>query len=704
MSEETPLAAAARLRETGRLAEAQAVLEQALDAAPGDPPTLAALAHLQAQQGDLPAADATLGRLQAAAPGSVPALVLQGRLAAMRGDARRAVDAFDTALSAQPHLPLWKPLAQLHMTLGDVAAAEAAFRQAVNAEGGDRDLEALVGLAATLRRLGRGDEATGPLRRAVELAPDNFSAWLNLAGGLAEVGAGPEAEKAWRRAAELQPDSLEAQQGLAEALAAKGDAEAARAILAAMQAREPRLDRRLQAAMLQPVIAASVAEIDAARARFSDGLAEAIAAPGRLEDPSRLPTTFYLAYQARDDRPLMAALDTMLSAKAPELSYASPDLARRVARGPAARPKIAIVSQFLFNHTVGRLFRGLIEQLDRTRFELAVAHLPGARRDAVKAAIDAAAEVVLELPEGLGAQRAALEGFGPDLILFPDIGMDTASYLLARSRLAPAQAVAWGHPDTTGLASVDYYVSWDLAEPPGAEAHYAERLIRLPRLSCYAEPRPPARRLGRGAQGLPETGALYGVLQSLFKLHPDFDAVLAGIVTRDPDGWLVFTQGGDPNWEALLRRRWAAHPGLNDRALLLPRRPSDAYMSLLAEMDVQLDPVHFGSGNTFYDAMALGAPMITWPGAFARGRIVAAAYAQMDAGQGLIAPTLADYAGLAVAVAHDPDRGALQRELQAAAAAQMFRDAAAVRGLEAFFAAAVDAARAGAHLPSGWTP
>jgi predicted O-linked N-acetylglucosamine transferase (SPINDLY family) len=671
-----------------------------MSGAADDPRMLAALAHAQAQQGDLAAAEATLGRLQAAAPGAAATFALQGRLAAMRGDARGAAEAFTAALQVQPALPLWKPLAQLRLALGDVVGAEAAFRRAVGAEGGDRDLEALVGLAATLRRLGRGDEALALLRRAVDLAPDNASAWLNLAGVLAEAGS-PDAAAAWRRAAELNPGSMEAQQGLAEALAAKGDADAARAVLEAIQAREPRLDRRLQAAMLQPVIPASVAEIGASRARLADGLAEVMAAPGPLEDPARLPTTFYLAYQARDDRPLMQALDAMLSAKAPALSYTASDLAARM---PGARPRIAIVSQFLFNHTVGRLFRGLIEQLDRARFEVAVAHLPGAKTDAVRRAIDAAADTVLDLPAGLPGQRAALEALSPDLVLFTDIGMDPASYLLARSRLARVQAVAWGHPDTTGLPSMDYFVSWDLAEPAGAQAHYSERLVRLPRLACHAEPRPPVNRIGRAAQNLPPDGALYGVLQSLFKLHPDFDAVLADIVARDPAGWLILAEGNDPEWEARLRRRWADHPRLNDRALFLPRRPGEAYMSLLADMDVQLDPIHFGSGNTFYDAMALGSPMVTWPGAFARGRIVAAAYAQMGAGQTLVAPGLADYAALAVRVAHDPNRAALSGELQAAAQTHLFRDAAAVRGLEAFFAAAVEAARTGHALPTGWRP
>jgi predicted O-linked N-acetylglucosamine transferase (SPINDLY family) len=384
----------------------------------------------------------------------------------------------------------------------------------------------------------------------------------------------------------------------------------------------------------------------------------------------------------------MEALDRFLTAKAPQLSYVSAQ-PRRPLDGRRAR--VGFVSQFLHNHTIGRVFKGLIGQLDRSRFEVVVAHLPHARRDPLRSEIDACADQVLDLPRQLAAQRAALEAAQLDLLFFTDIGMATASYELARSRLAPVQAVGWGHPDTTGLRSVDHFVSWDLAEPAGAEAHYTERLVRLPRLACYYEPpdAPPA--ADRAAAGLPSDGALYGCLQNLFKLHPDFDAVLAEIVALDPEGWLIFAQGPQPAWEAMLRRRWAAYPALDARAVFLPVRPLREYLGVVAAMDVMLDPPHFGSGNTFYDAMGAGVPVVTWPGEFARGRIVSAAYAQMGAGGDLIVPDLADYAARAVAIAH-ADQGEMRAGLAAAARAGLFADLEAVRGFERYLLDAIAAA------------
>ena len=68
-----------------------------------------------------------------------------------------------------------------------------------------------------------------------------------------------------------------------------------------------------------------------------------------------------------------------------------------------------------------------------------------------------------------------------DVLFYADIGMDPTTYFLAFSRLAPVQCVTWGHPVTTGIPNIDDYLSSDVFEAPGAEAHYTERLIRLPR-------------------------------------------------------------------------------------------------------------------------------------------------------------------------------------------------------------------------------
>ena len=68
--------------------------------------------------------------------------------------------------------------------------------------------------------------------------------------------------------------------------------------------------------------------------------------------------------------------------------------------------------------------------------------------------------------------------------------MDPMTAKLASLRLAPRQAAGWGHPETTGLPTMDFYLSAQGFEPEGAQAHYAERLLALPNLGCHLERAP----------------------------------------------------------------------------------------------------------------------------------------------------------------------------------------------------------------------
>src|SRR5262249_44840918 len=127
-----------------------------------------------------------------------------------------------------------------------------------------------------------------------------------------------------------------------------------------------------------------------------------------------------------------------------------------------------------------------------------------------------------------------------DVLYYADVGMTAWTYFLAFARLAPVQCVTWGHPLTTGIPNLDYFISSELLEGPGAEEHYTEKLVRLPNLAVhYYRPQAPAEVRPRSHYGLEETGRLYGCPQSLFKLHPDFDAILADVLRRDPEGLLV---------------------------------------------------------------------------------------------------------------------------------------------------------------------
>ena len=89
--------------------------------------------------------------------------------------------------------------------------------------------------------------------------------------------------------------------------------------------------------------------------------------------------------------------------------------------------------------------------------------------------------------------------------------MDPIAGRLAAQRLAPVQCVAWGQPETTGMPTLDYFLSSDLMEPPDGAAHYTESLVRLPNLGlCYLPDALPDVRLDRAALGLPPDRA--GVL------------------------------------------------------------------------------------------------------------------------------------------------------------------------------------------------
>ena len=164
--------------------------------------------------------------------------------------------------------------------------------------------------------------------------------------------------------------------------------------------------------------------------------------------------------------------------------------------------------------------------------------------DEIAVDIGAHADRSVALPQRLGPARARVAEAELDAIYYPDIGMDPFTYFLAFACMAPLQCTTWGHPVTTGIPNMDAFISCAPAEAPAAERHYSERLVRLPVMSaCIRRPELPPRPKRRADFGLGADRHLYICPQSLFKLHPDFDAMLAEILRRDPAGELLFVQG-----------------------------------------------------------------------------------------------------------------------------------------------------------------
>jgi protein O-GlcNAc transferase len=415
----------------------------------------------------------------------------------------------------------------------------------------------------------------------------------------------------------------------------------------------------LMAAVAMPRIMLSEDQIIEFRRAMAIKLASIIVENRKLDGspPLRGSGDFYCAYHNRNDRHLRSLLARAHLSVFPDLEWRARHCSSPFELGHSARIRLGVASNFLYaNHTIGKLNLGLIERICRNKFEvIIIRRVPSRPRD--YAQIDAAADHVVILPDDLNRARQLIADLKLDVLHYPDVGMSEFCYRLAFARLAPVQSASWGHPDTTGIPNIDYFISSRCLEPSDSAHHYSERLILLDGPpTCYRRPLPPAKTTDRRNFGLPEGGALYACPHTLFRLHPDFDEILGVLLRRDSEAHLVLISDDFPTFltRLLLRRFSQSIPDVVDRIIFLPR-VSENWLNFLRVVDCVLDPHTFSGGNTSYEALAMGTPVVTWANApYMRGRITLALYRMLGVAH-CIAHSPDQYVEIARRLAHDPD-------------------------------------------------
>lgn len=567
--------------------------------------------------------------------------------------------------------------AEVWLREGRVGEAAAAYQEVLGLRPGFGP--AYQGLGNTYLKAGRALEAVEVFRRGLAAHPEHPHLLNDLGNALQQVYKTDEAVSCYLRALHVRPNHLQAHANLGVIFKDQGRIEeAARHFDAALAVQRMPVLQVLRATLLPPVYG-SAGEVDEWRRRLVGNLERLHEEKVQL-DPRREvgPNLFYLAYQGRNDRAVQRRLAELYG----------PGFAVRPRRRDG-KIRVAIVSKYLRDHTIGLLMRGLVARLSRKEFEVAAVTF-GNPRDWVADFVRGHADQWLCLPEDAGAVARAVGEWGPDVLLYADIGMDPFTYSLAFSRLAPVQCVTWGHPVTSGISAIDYFLSSELVEPEGAEGHYTERLVRLKTLPFYYyRPTAPGGAAGREQFGLPADRHVYACLQTLFKFHPDFDEILGGILRRDPHGIVVLLRGKYRHWEEALRSRLARTvPDVVERVQFLPGQPREDFLRLMEASDVLLDTAHFSGGNTSYEGLALGVPIVTLPGEFMRGRLTYGQYRKMGVTD-CIAETAADYVRIAVQLGTDPDYREEVRQRIRAAASVLFEDRGAVEEIEEFFRSVV---------------
>ncbi len=712
---------AVELHKAGRLDEAAAVYQQTLANEPDHHQSLHLLGLLAYQRGDNTAAIELIGRAIDLCPLSAAYHNNLGNAHRAAGRLSEAAGALATAFACRTDsaeiatnyggvladLELWPEavrilraavalgpnLAEAHYNLanalcgaGEMGAALPVYAECLRLR--PHFADAHFNLGRALAALGQAEAAATSYRAVLRVDPRHAAAHNNLGVLLRDADRVEEAAACFAEALRLAPTDDAVACNLGAACLAMGRIEAAAAcfagVLDVMPDHGPATFGHLMSHL--PVVARDAAEVATSRAAYADALAALtdraanpairakLAAGGGTFQP------FFLAYQGGDDRPLQQAYGALRHCLASSATLVRP---------PAAgeRLRVGIVSGHFREHTVWTLFlHGWLTQLDRTHFALFGYHT-GSGRDAQTAAAAAACERFVEGVNSQAAWRANIAADAPHVLLYPEIGMDPVAARLAAERLAPLQCAAWGHPVTTGLPTIDVYLSGELMEPPDGPAHYTEQLALLPNLGVFCTPTASPPRLDRAVFGLRPDAIVYWSGQNLPKYHPDHDDIFARIAHEVQDSQFVFIAFGHgremtQRFSGRLERAFARH-GLDaaHHCVMLPQMPQQAFLSAAATSDVVLDTIGWSGGKSTLDMLAVDPAIVTLPGRFMRGRHTAAILRRIGAVR-TIAGSVDEYVELAVRLGRDGQLRAEVRAEVARAKHRVFHDHTAVAALE----------------------
>ncbi|MBI4657448.1 MAG: tetratricopeptide repeat protein [Verrucomicrobia bacterium] len=533
-----------------------------------------------------------------------------------------------------------------------------AYRRALEAGASFRELHGNLGLA--LQEAGRFEEAVSAYRCAIGFKPDILEVRLNLALAEEQCGLSEDAIRDYDVALRLDPKCRQAHWARCLAL---------------------------------PIVYQDEKQLDAYAARWSEGidclLNEVRSKP--LADPTQAlsllswKTNFYLHYQGKDHTRLQAKYSQLLSELA---AIAFPGLTRRIprrARVAEDKIRVAFVSSYFVRHTMAKLFGGWLRELDRAKFDVhAVGLAAGPDAEPVDIGRDGCWHNLGALPARRVMEWMRDQRF--DVIVYLDIGMHFRTQPLAALRLAPVQCCAWGHPVTSGLPTIDYFLSSELMEPENGESHYTEKLIPLPNLSiCYRFPK------AQDLHSPVESGrdrVHYFCSQSLFKLLPQFDEIYPRIAlrVRNADFRFIRHPSTGVTQTFLNRLRGAfSRQGLSAEHYVrfCPRLSEEGFFQATQEATVLLDSLLWSGGNSSLEALACDKPIVTRPGPLMRGRHTYGMLRRAGIEE-LIAGDVEEYIEIAVRLGLDVKWRAAVTERIRSQKSVVYDDRAPVRALEQF--------------------
>lgn len=694
------------------------------------------------RQGRLDEAERLYRSLLAIDPDHSNALHLLGVLEHQRKNDEVAVDLIRRAIQLNPDQAVFhNNLGVALKGLGRIEDAIRSYQKALALDPAYADAHSNLGLALYITR--SIEAAQFHYNRALAINPDHVDALFNLANLLNEHGDHDRAIELHTRAIEKAPARSDIRNNLGAALAAANRFDDAIACYEQVIANDPsffesrvnlasaweRLDRhdlaahhlaevvrlkpseplwKLRLAGLCPAVFPTAAEIARFRGRLEETLDTLPIGSLKWDDERLLlfccHPSFNLAHHGGDDRSIRERyarlycyvdhpnkigavdVDRLVTGQSDQINKLDRCGSSRIVSGwRSSPPRIGFVITHPHEGSFLRCVSGWLNRIRPGRFQLFIfGSMNGV--PALERVIRHPDVAFIRFADRIRDAADRIRSTSCDLLYHWEVGTDAINFALPIARLAPVQCTSWGIQTTTGVAAIDHYLSSDWVEIAAADAHYTETLIRLPCLLSYQLRAPRRNPLAdRSEFGIPDDVHFYACLQRPLKIHPDFDAILAGILRRDRRGLIVLLKGVTGHAGDLLAERFrSVMPDVSDRIAILPWLEPARYHRLLTLADVVLDPLHYGAGSSVYDVFSYDLPIVTLPGRFNASRYAQACYRKMGM-LDLIASTADDYIEKAVKLATDRDARRSLVERIFASSDVLYEDDAVVREHERYF-------------------
>jgi len=661
-------------------------------------------------RGEHARAAALLEALLSANPGFARGWFLLGYTEGLRGRFDAAVEPLERAVGlAQDEAEFRYYLAKAYASVGRRAEAVGALRETLARAPGHAG--AHLDLGVNLQALGELEAAIAQLEQATRLEPRSAQAYRMLGTALREAQRLDEAEQALRSACGIDPGDAAARRSLGAVLKSQGRWDAAIEALNASLERAPgdpktlaslaiTLARAGRGAQAKPLLRRAHAadpahagvlgwlirqqELDCEWAGL-EALTQAARALLRSARRTIQPFVWLSRTGSGPEQHLAAALwAETLRPRRPR------DAVPRAQARAGGRIRVAYLSADFHEHAMAQLMAGVFELHDRERFEVTAISLGAGRDDAMRARLVGAFERFVDVSAKSDPEVVRLiEALGVD------IAVDLMGYTrgsrtaILAQRPAPVQVNYLGYPGTMGAAFIDYIIADAFLIPPGAQAHYAEKVVTLP--DCFqandARREIAAQAPPRREAGLPEDGFVFCCFNAPYKLNPAMFEVWMRVLQRTA-GSVLWLAGASQTAIDNLRReaqRRGVDPG---RLVFAGRTRTQDYLARYRQADLFLDTLPFNGGATASDALWAGLPVLTCAGEVYAARMAGSLLHAVGLPE-LVTDNLGDYEDLAVRLAGD---AGLLRDTKATLARNrlgmpLFDTARFTRNLEAAYAA-----------------